>query len=1265
MTSMGKTNFTDDQRHAIYHDGHNVLVSASAGSGKTSVLVQRVIEKILNGTDVDKLLVVTFTEAAAKEMHDRIQKAINDQIRVKKEPAQRQHLFSQLTKLNTANISTIHAFCMSIIKRYYYVIDLDPIFRLLTDETEGILLREEVWGDLRESLYETDGDIFAQLTANFSNDRSDDGFTDLMLKLYDFANATPDPRTWLSTLSQPYQIDGDLDDTSFYKEQVVPVIKDELTNSLEEAHSLQELIQNGSEDLEKLRPIIDADVNQMQEILDSGLSDWNDLRGKLRSLDFKSMSGGKRNDEVKEFKARVKEVRGDTNHKNGYKMRIQELTQKYFSLDKDQMTKVMKQSEALITELAKVTSAFRDAYAKEKRHRQILDFSDLEHFAMQILNGPSAESKSARAAYQKQFEEVIVDEYQDINPIQEAILTSVTTEDPGNMFMVGDVKQSIYAFRLADPHLFISKDRAYQSDDLTGERIILSQNFRSVKNVDAFTNLIFEQLMDRKLGEITYDDDAKLVYGAIYYPEKDHKGEAISKSTEVLVYDDEKQTSSQPNDEVEAGSFEIDDKSRGQVAIAGQRIKELIENKTEIYDRQINDCRKLTYGDIVLLTPTRKNNLTIVALFKQMGIPVVVNDAQNYFQTTEIAIMMALLKIIDNPYQDIPLAAVLRSPIVGLNENELAFLRINNRTGDYFQAVKDFQSNFKDNETNEFQNQLFAKVTHFLEQLTHFQDIANQNQLATLIWTIYDETGFLDYVGGMPAGQQRQANLNALYDRARSYEQSSFKGLFQFVRFIERMQKQSKDLAEIPVTSDEAAVKVMTIHGSKGLEFPVVFLMDASHQFNTTSMKDRYILDSKAGIGITYLDPNTRIKVDTPQKLSILDQVKRNSLAENMRQLYVALTRAQQKLIIVGACDAQEKILKKWQTASRSKEMLLTEATRLTTHNFLDWIGEALIRHPSFDQGSEDQTQLAELSGDTTKFEVQFKTKTDLQDVAIMQAGKPQKDWWQKFQTATQKLDVSDLNTYQIDQVLNLKYPHQVATETTAYQSVSEVKRLFDDPDSLEMTQSTVERDRKLKVQNRYVSNELATPKFLQTTVKPKPTEIGTATHLVLQEISLKTKPTEDSVRDLIAKLVTNKVLSPEVANLIEVQNILRFFDSQLGNLLLAHPDRVHREVPFSLLMPANQLFSGFKDFSDTEETQILIHGIIDGYIVIDKRAILFDYKTDYVKPGSTKNGVQNIINRYAGQVNLYAAALTDILKLPVEERYLYLLSIGELVEVH
>lgn len=1256
---MSNTSFTADQQQAIRHGGHNVLVSASAGSGKTSVLVQRVIEKILKGTDVDKLLVVTFTDAAAKEMRERIQKAINEQIRVETNADQRLHLVSQLTKLNTANISTIHAFCLSIIKRYYYVINLDPVFRILTDDTEGILLREEVWNDLRETLYESDGELFAQLTTNFSNDRSDDGFTDLMLRLYDFSNATSDPDAWLANLPLKYHVENDLDDTEFYKKQVLPVVQSELTNSLEAARSLQTLIQDGADSLEKFRPIFEADINQIQEILNNGLSDWNILRGKLRGLEFGKVLGGKRNDEdVKNFKEQVKTVRGDSKNKNGYKIRLQELTQKYFSLDKAQMTSVLKHSETLITELCKVTGAFKDAYAKEKRRRQILDFSDLEHFAMQVLNGSSSESKSARIAYQHQFEEVIVDEYQDINPLQEAILTSVTTEDPGNMFMVGDVKQSIYAFRLADPHLFISKDRAYQTTDTTGERIVLSKNFRSVKNVDDFTNLVFEQLMDQQLGEIPYDETAKLAYGATYYPE------TASKSTEVLIYDDESTEASNNADEEIPSSFEIDDKSRGQVAVAGRRIKQLIEAKTLIYDRDTKKERSLTYGDIVLLTPTRKNNLTIVALFKRMGIPVVVNDAQNYFQTTEIAIMMSLLKIIDNPYQDIPLVAVLRSPIVGLDENELAFLRINNRTGDYYQAVVDFHKRFDVANSSEFQVQIFKKIDHFLEQLMHFQNIANQNQLATLIWTIYEETGFLDYVGGMPAGQQRQANLNALYDRARSYEQSSFKGLFQFVRFIERMQKRSKDLAEVPVNSNEAAVQVMTIHGSKGLEFPVVVLMDASHKFNTDSIKGKYILDSKEGIGITYLDPQTRLQIDTPQKLAIIDHVKRNSLAEEMRQLYVALTRAQQRLIIVGSCDSQERLLKKWQTAWRSDQLLLTEATRLDTNNFLDWIGEALIRHPRFKQTDDSQSRLAILNGDPTQFEVHFQTKEELQNMAVMQSDGEKKDWWQEFQKATRDLDVTSLNTHQIDQVLNFKYPHQVATETTAYQSVSEVKRLFDDPDSLEMTQSTVEQDQKLKVQNRYVSNELATPKFLQTTVKPKPTEIGTATHLILQEIPLNEKPTEESVQSLINELVSNKVLAPEVANLINVQNILRFFDSNLGQLMLTSPDSVHREVPFSLLMPAKQLFTGFKDFSNSEETQILIHGIIDGYVIVDDRAILFDYKTDYVKPGSTKNGVQNIINRYAGQLNLYAAALTDILKHPVKERYLYLLSIGELVEV-
>ncbi|MFC6169907.1 helicase-exonuclease AddAB subunit AddA [Loigolactobacillus jiayinensis] len=1244
--SAKQTHFTTNQQHAIDDAGRNILVSASAGSGKTTVLVERVIQKILHKIDVDKLLIVTFTEAAASEMRERIQTALQQALINSDEPQQRQYLSQQLSQLPVAHISTLHAFCLQMIQRYYYVIDLDPVFRLLTDDTETVLLREDVWSDLREQLYQ-DQPAFAQLTANFSSDRSDDGLTDLVMRLYDFANANPEPDQWLAQLAQAYHLTTtEPTKGQFFEQQLLAILQEELTQAQQDLKSGQAVAEE--QQLDKLVTCLDTDQQQVAALLAQlKTTSWNELRQQF--LDFKwqrAPSLTKLDELAKAAKNTAMDFRKQA------KTRVAALGTDYFGLTAEQLVHVMGQAEQLVKQLVEVVTSFGQAFRAEKQRRHLLDFSDLEHFTLAILTADNASGVQTRTALQQQFNEVLVDEYQDTNRLQEEILTTVAQAEPGNMFMVGDVKQSIYAFRLADPSLFLHKYNQFAQMDNPNQRIILAENFRSVANIDDFTNLVFSQLMDETVGEMVYDDSAKLVAGAKYPAD-------TTVTAELLVYEADTATTDDDTAAVPE-QFILDDKAQGQAALVGQRIQELMATG-EIYDRKSGEKRKIRYQDIALLTPTRKNNLIIVDWFKRLGIPVVVTGAQSYFQTTEIQIMMALLSVVDNPYQDIPLVSVLRSPIVGLDENELAFLRINRRTGDYYQAVLDFQQNFLPIAAPEFQQKLYAKVDRFLGQLNQFRELARQNQLVTLIWTIYNETGFLDYVGGMPAGAQRQANLHALYERAHTYEASSFKGLFQFVRFIKQMQEKDKDLGEAPAKAITDAVSVMTIHGSKGLEFPVVFLMDATHQFNQANSRGQYVLDDRFGIGITYLDPEKRIEINLPQKKIAQTLTQRRQSAEEMRLLYVAITRTEQQLFVVGSYPNREKAIATWEKAFQSQHLVLNASLRSSVNNFMDWLGMCLIRHPKFEQQLLTQTnQFKGLDNDKTQFKVRFYSATDVLP-AEMTTAVDKTNWPEKFALAAQQGDFTSLNVDQLDQVINLRYPFQAATETTAYQAVSEVKRLFDDPTNSEMNALIVDADEKTQGVHRYVAQDFAVPQFMQTTTQVPPTAVGTATHLVLQEIDLHTPPTAASITALIKRLVAKNILTNTVAEKIKTANILRFFDSDLGQQLLAQPDQLVREAPFSLLLPATQLFT---DFAAEDPAQILIHGIMDGYLVTPEQVILFDYKTDYVPQTNAAAKVQQLKQRYAGQLNLYAAALSRILQRPVTHKYLYLLASGDLLAI-
>lgn len=1232
---MSKTHFTVTQQQAIDDQGQNILVSASAGSGKTSVLVERVIQKILGGESIDRLLVVTFTEAAAKGMRDRIGQALKEAIAQTNTTDVKQHLKNQLNRLAVADISTLHAFCLHLIKQYYYLINLDPQFRLLTDETEGILLRENVWNDVRETLYASGDPAFEQLTRNFSSDRSDDGLTTVVNQLDSYATATPRPHEWLAQLPTTYAVGGGpLIETAMYQQQVLPALVDVLQQI--EADLADALHQAGGDGFEKVQAVLEAELEQAKTAEKLvGSASWDDCRQFLQALKFSTLRGPK-DDEAKATFESIKELR------NNAKKAINALAPHYFALDEATTKQISSQAEQLVTTLVDVVERYRAAYQAEKQRRHVLDFSDLEHYALQILTTATPDGQAVVAQLRDHYHEIMVDEYQDTNQLQESILQTLVNDDPGNMFMVGDVKQSIYQFRQADPSLFLRKYTTYRQPESTdGETIVLAENFRSVNNVTDFTNLIFQQLMDTQVGEMDYDEDAHLKYGATDYPDR-------GVPTEIMLYD----STTEPTAlDQKLPLLEAGDKLTGEIQMVGLRIQRMIEQHELVYDRKAQQMRPISYGDITLLSATKNNNNLIVEQFSQLGIPVTVRDAQNYFQATEVRIMMALLRIIDNPYQDIPLAAVLRSPMVGLDENELAYLRIQDKTDEYFAAVTKFA---RATPKDAFAEQLQVKIRRFLDQLTKFRTIANQNRLVDLIWAIYDETGFLDYVGGMPGGKQRQANLHALYQRAAMYEQSSFKGVFQFVRFIEQMQKRNKDLAQAPAQTSSDTVSVMTIHGSKGLEFPVVFLIDATHQFNMESLRQDCLLDAHAGIGVTYLN-DENVKVATLQKQIVKDTIQNKSRAEEMRVLYVALTRAEQRLIIAGAYKDANKAIANWQRAFQSSGMLLPNQQRAQATNFMDWIGMSLVRHPQFDQNLlTDPQPWYGLGKDQTTFTVQVVTAADLQqDAADEPVGVPSID--EQIETATDG-QLSSAEQQAVLQVLNLQYDYQAATMTTAYQSVSEIKRLFDDPDNQELIQ--IELNPQARSEGRYVKSEFGQPHFMQQEQTATPTQIGTATHLVLQTLSMATRPDATAISQVVTRLQLNNIISPEVAQKINQSQIEAFFDTPLGQALLTHADSLQREAPFSMLLRGDQLFTQL-----TADEKILIHGIIDGYFETADGLVLFDYKTDHVK-GDNPVAIQQVVDRYRGQVNLYARALTSIKHQKVAHKVLYLLDIGKMIEV-
>lgn len=1247
--------FTDDQWLAVYESGHNLLVSASAGSGKTTVLVERVIEKIKRGTNVDELLIVTYTDAAAREMKERIQSALQQAITQENNLEQKRHLIRQIALLPQASISTIHSFCLQVIRRYYYLIDLDPVFRLLTDDTEIALLQEDVWNEVREELYGEENSLFKELTASYSNDRSDAGLTDLIFSLYDFARANPHPDTWLNQLGDLYMVEDDqLTHGTLYQHLLKPQLIDILENLAELALAAVK-IGESSDELDKQREIATQEASLFNQLLEGIRADqYEQVFEQCRSFVFDRWKAAKRSadEDIKEAAGEMKVFRDQ------YKNRFQEMKEHYFSASAADQVERMKKTLPLIQEMTRVTRLFTQAYTERKRERHVLDFNDLEHLTLNILaqfQDEKWQGTEASLHYREKFKEVMVDEYQDINQLQENILFWLThpNEEDGNLFMVGDVKQSIYSFRLADPGLFLQKYEQYR-DHHKGERIILADNFRSRGEVLDFINLLFIQLMDRSVGQMAYDDAAQLVQGFTAFPKTDDH------QPEILIYEKEVEDI----DEEDPTDFSIDTKTEGELTMVGQKINELIQSGFQVYDKQLKRNRAIRYADIVLLTPTKKNNADIQSLFKQLDIPLLVNDTQNYFQTTEITIMMSLLKVIDNPYQDIPLASVLRSPLVGLDENELAAIRITKKTGDYFDAVKAFYDEYRNEQRGgRFNQQLYLKIEQFLSQLTKWREEARRESIVELIWTIYEDTGFLDYVGGMSSGRQRKANLHALYERASSYEKTSFKGLFQFVRFIERMQKKDKDLAEpTAISEDENAVRVMTIHASKGLEFPVVFVLDLSKRFNLQDTQQAYVFNERYGVGTDFKDLRYRLRYTTLPEIALKAEKKKLLLAEEMRKLYVALTRAEEKLFLVGSYKNEAAAWKEWGLVSSHQPTVLPADMRLTANSLMQWIGQAMVRHP---QAKNDYLPATAVNGEIrhhqATFSITFVNEEELKANMKEESTVDDEQWLERLdQTETVKLTdgahIRSLN--EAMHLIEATYDYEAATRTTSYQSVSEVKRLFEEPDdSGRMAKIDINAPR---LSNRYTQDRLERPAFMTQITAPTSAEVGTATHLVMQSIDLSQEQTEEQIEKTIQTLVQKGLLTKDVAKRIRRETIQRFFDTTFGQQILRDHELVYRERPFSLLMDAGLIFT---DMEEKAGDKILIHGIMDGFIEYEEEAILFDYKTDRVQHLG-EQAREKMLEKYRGQMGLYRTALERILNKPVTHTYLCLLDNGEIVTV-
>ena len=1259
-----ETKWTDEQLLAIETRGKNLLVAAAAGSGKTAVLVERIIKIITddnNPVDIDKLLVVTFTNAAASEMRERIGDAISKKL---EEMPDSKMLQRQLALLNKSNITTIHSFCLDIIKNNFHLIDLDPGFRI-GDETECTLIKQDVLIELFEDKYDKEDEDFLNLIEAYCTNRDDERLKEIVLKLYNFSMSGPWPSVWLREKAQEFNINSldELEKASWYK-----VLKESLYLDLNNAkNGLDEAIKICEEDSDLAPYLLNLkpELNGIENAINSLNLNLEQIYKAIKDIEFayriKTVKKGL-GDELD--KKKVKSLRDDV------KKKINQIKGGVFSVSLDETLNGIKNMYPIIKSLTELVIEFSDRYVKKKMERVILDFNDLEHLCLKILtcNDENGEvyASSVAQKFREKFEEVLVDEYQDSNNVQETIISMVSRKDLDNpnVFMVGDVKQSIYRFRQAKPELFLEKYNSYsEEDNKKNRKIMLYKNFRSREEVIKGVNFIFKSLMSKTVGELDYTDKEALNLGAsydeinkdnVYFQDNefiDLDKIEVSGALELHILDkssDFEYEKNEINDEDDKENDNEEDLSAVAIEarIIAKRIKELITPSHGkcfmVFDKNLNRYRKITYKDIVILLRSTKNWAdTIVEELSFGGIPVYADINTGYFQTIEIRTIMSLLHIIDNPMQDIYTIASMRSPIFAFTSEELADIRILNRDNYFYLNVKDIAEDVYDERINK---SLKDKCVYFIEKIGSWREKSLYMPIDEFLWYLYSDTSYYGYVGAMVNGIQRQANLRILFHRAKQYEQTSFKGLFNFINFINKLRKSSGDLGTAKILGEnEDVVRIMSIHKSKGLEFPVVFLSGCGKQFNLRDINDSLLFHEELGIGADCIDIKKRIRYTTLQKYAIKKKFELETLSEEMRILYVALTRAKEKLIITGSSYNLQKDIDACYKAGVKGFNKVIPSELLKQKSYLKWIMTALIKHKDGDILRQGKNEFVEISDDLSSWKINFHKKSDFGTENV-------EDSIEKKNISILSLNYSNFEVdEEIRKRLEFRYKYRDVCSVPSNISVSDIKKAEEEIFEPQAENLFSEEKNRKK------------PKFIMEEKGLSKAEKGTAMHFVMQKLDLNKVNLLNEIKEQIKNMFEKGLITKDEEESINIFKIQKFFKSNLGQRLLkAYKEnkQVFRELPFITEIPVKRIEKDLIDKIFNNE-KLRLQGIIDCFFEEDDGIVLLDYKTDYVENGKEKE----ILDKYRVQIDLYTETLERVIGKKVKERYLYLFGIDKEVK--
>jgi len=1292
--------WTKAQQKVIDTRNKNLLVSAAAGSGKTAVLVERIINMISEGEhpmDIDHLLVVTFTNAAAAEMRGRIGKAIDEKLQ--KEP-DNAHLQKQVSLLQSAHITTIHSFCLNVIRNYFHRIDLDPAFKI-AEESEITLMKSDVIADILERWYEEGSEDFHAFIESYSYSKSDAPVEDLILQMYSFSMSAPWPEKWMADRQKAFEIETmeDMNNTSWMQE-LLKYIKTVLGDLIDKnAKAIAVCNEPGGPGA--YLPALLSDRDLLLKLEQN--TTYEEYAKAFLDISYARLSNKKEEGVLPALKDKVKVLREEV------KKGLKDLTGQFFYQEPKEMLADMQAVNKVMHVLFALTKDFMREFAARKEEKNIIDFNDIEHFALKILveekDGEMVPTDAAKEL-SEQFEEILIDEYQDSNLVQETILQSISRERIGkpNRFMVGDVKQSIYKFRLAMPELFMEKYKTYSTKEQreNGEvnlyqRIDLDRNFRSRKVVLDYVNTIFEQIMQESVGGIVYDQAAALAYGGLFDTENSCETSQklrLAEDVELLLVSEENEEAKENTDESSVGigseisesemqqSMEEDTeekvytKKEMEARAIARRIKELTNPETGLmlYDSKTKTYRRAAYRDMVILLRSMSGwSEVFVNTLMQEGIPAYADTGTGYFQTVEIMTLLNVLRIIDNPRQDIPLVGVLYSPIVGLTTTQLALIRAADPNNSMYTAVTSY---VKEGSNEELRSQL----DRFLTQLAAFRNKVNHTPIHELLQDILEQTGYYYYVLAMPGGERRKANIDMLISLAVRFEKGSYSGLFHFIRYIEKLHKYEVDFGEAATSGEQDdTVRIMSIHKSKGLEFPVVFVGGMSKQFNMQDLRSHIIIHNDLGVGPEYIDSEKRTKVPTLLKKVIQKKVQIENLGEELRVLYVAMTRAKEKLIMTGFLKSMEELKK--------KDFSFFEL--ISAKTYLDWVLPAMINRIGNDLKPENDMLQLKKDG----MVIRIINRENL----LMEEIKKQiflRNDEEELLSIQPHLVYDEKLMEEIKKRMQFTYPYEKEANLRVKMTVSELKKLgqfLETEDSeilypntplkntsymeetiIEISDDHKAKDKKLykgeakkngyidaipleekkqedlqyNEENKETEFEATVPNFIrQKETVFTGADLGTLYHKVLKLLDIsKVHSMEDLKMQLHEMVVKGKVKEEELRRL-NIYNLYTFTNSDIAKRMCKAQanNKLFKEQQFVFGIKANEIY---KDL-DSDEL-VLIQGIIDVFFEEDGELVLLDYKSDAIR------NEQLLIDRYEVQLQYYQRALEQMFKKKVKEKIIY-----------